>query len=202
MTIDRARRRWMRAGAATFAVGLTSSAYAIDSRSPTRAAGEARGTASTGANARHSNVGDANPKGAAGKAQPVIALRAFDRASMRTIEAGSKPYLLLLWGLDCTYCVQLMQRLAHWQDRARVVTLAVDPIAEHEDAIVDMLERGGLRGEAWAFGDDEPERLRRAVERDWMGEKPRLIVVRADGSQRSLLGMVSDEQIGKALRGA
>lgn len=127
-------------------------------------------------------------------AQASVTQRAFELDSLRAIDAGPKPYVLTLWGLNCAPCVEVLRELAHWQSRVRVVTVAVDSLDDSE-ALRDELQRAALGGEAWVFGNAAPEALRHAIDPKWMGEKPRSYLVARNGSRVARSGILKRAEI-------
>jgi hypothetical protein len=127
---------------------------------------------------------------AAGLPHPARAapLRAFEPGSLRTIDAGPRPYVLTLWGLDCAPCAQVLQQLSQWQRRVRIVTLAVDGI-EASEALLEELQRARLQSEAWVFGNAPAEALRHAIDSRWAGEKPRTYLVARNGKRTAVSGV-------------
>lgn len=106
-------------------------------------------------------------------------LRPFQPDSLKEVisQAGEKPLVVLIWSLDCSYCLSSFQALAqakatHGVD---VVTVATDPFddVEARRSITEKLQAGGLTGPAWAFGPWPVARLRFAIDPKWRGELPR-----------------------------
>ena len=61
------------------------------------------------------------------------------------------------------------------------------------------LQAQGFADNAWAFGDEAPERLRYALDPKWHGEKPRTYWFNAKGERTAYSGVVSPEHIAKFL---
>lgn len=132
---------------------------------------------------------------------PAAGLHAFEADSLAGIDAGPRPYLLTLWGLDCTHCIRQLAQLCAWHDRLRIVTIAVDPI-EDADTVAAVLADSGLRSEAWIFGRSPAEVLRHAIDPRWSGEKPRSYLVAPDGARLGVSGVVENPRIAAWLAGA
>lgn len=116
-------------------------------------------------------------------------LRSFELDSLAQIDAGTRPYALTFWGLNCAPCAQVLRELARWQTRLRVVTVALDSV-EESAALQHELARAQLKSEAWVFGASAPEALRYAVDPKWSGEKPRSCLVDREGKRRALSGVL------------
>ena len=58
-----------------------------------------------------------------------------------------------------------------------------------EDRIRNTLAKVGLAGaEQWALADDFEQKIRFAIDRDWMGELPRTQLIAPDGSVTTFAG--------------
>ena len=127
-------------------------------------------------------------------------IRSFEPDSMARIQADNKgkPFVLMVWSLDCSYCLASMKVLAkekkHYPNLA-VVTLATDMKSDAKSlaAIRKKLQASGLAGasaQAWAFGDAAPEQLRYALDPAWRGEVPRSYWFSPDGKGTARSGMI------------
>ncbi|MBB3015825.1 TlpA family protein disulfide reductase [Cupriavidus alkaliphilus] len=146
-------------------------------------------------------LGTAN---AAGQAADRIAV--FESASAARIAASQqgKPFVLVVWSLDCVYCKRnfdALGKLRALHPDLRVVTLATDR-AEASPQVQQVLDRVRLSRNAWVFGHEPQERLRYAVDPDWMGEMPRTYFYRADGQRQGVSGVISEGDWAKHLRWA
>lgn len=103
-------------------------------------------------------------------------IRPFEMGSFEQIRSAhaGKPFVVMLWATDCSYCKESMALLKGLKDHhpgLEVVTVATDP---PEDAnVARVLEKYDLDdAPAWAFAGDASW-LRRDVDRKWKGEIPR-----------------------------
>jgi hypothetical protein len=130
----------------------------------------------------------------------------FDSASAARVAASQqgRPFVLVVWSLDCVYCKRNFDAIgklrAQYPD-LRVVTLSMDR-PEALPQVQKLLQRVGLTRNAWMFGHESQERLRYAVDPDWMGEMPRTYFYRADGQRQGVSGVISDAEWNKQLRWA
>jgi hypothetical protein len=111
--------------------------------------------------------------------------------------AQGKPYWLVLWDLECPYCVKSMRNLAQAQKKdpgLLVVTISTDSIQE-ADALGKRLKETGIRGAAYAFGEESQDALRFVIDATWRGEKPRAYLYMADGQRRAFSGVLTAERI-------
>ena len=115
--------------------------------------------------------------GVAGMAQAAERVSVFESASAAQLSASQqgKPFVLVVWSLDCVYCKRNFEAIGKLQAKhrgLRVVTLAMDrPDALPQ--VQQLLKRVNLTRNAWMFGNEPQDRLRYAVDPDWMGEMPR-----------------------------
>jgi len=131
-------------------------------------------------------------------------MREFTTDSLQRLvaEQKGKPFVLVVWSLDCSFCQTSMDTLVSEQRRRkdlRIVTLSTDPIGDSEAmaASVKRLQVLGLTRDAWAFGDAPPEHLRYALDPKWHGEKPRSYWFNAKGEKTAYSGVITPALIGK-----
>jgi hypothetical protein len=126
------------------------------------------------------------------------ALRPFTPSSLEQIEAAhrGKPFLLLVWSMDCEFCQASLALLA--QARAAgmtvdVVTVSTDPAADRQLAgqSLQRLAELGLAADAWAFGPQASEQLAYAIDPRWHGEKPRSYWYDAAGRRSAHSGVLT-----------
>lgn len=104
---------------------------------------------------------------------------------------------LILWDLECAYCMRSLGNLAQAQRagmRTAIVTISTDPISEAA-RIQERLARLGVESEAYAFSSDAEEALRYAIDPTWMGEKPRAYRYSADGKREPITGVMALDQL-------
>ncbi|OWW21350.1 hypothetical protein [Noviherbaspirillum denitrificans] len=134
-----------------------------------------------------------------GTAQASDSISAFGPDSFREIVASrqGKPFVVLVWSLDCAYCGPSFEALAEAKRKhgLDVVTIATDPAGDAETAklIGKKLSAHGLAGKAWAFGPAPEEQLRYAIDPKWRGELPRSYWFGRDGKVVAHSGLVTRE---------
>ena len=141
-----------------------------------------------------------------GTANAADRVAVFESANAARIAASQqgKPFVLVVWSLDCVYCKRNFDALGKLRAQhpgLRVVTLATDS-AEASPQVQKTLERVRLTRNAWVFGHEPQERLRYAVDPDWMGEMPRTYFYRADGQRQGVSGVISEADWARHLRWA
>lgn len=134
--------------------------------------------------------------GTSGAAIGDAGIKAFTPATLQAIEQAHRgqPFVLVVWSLDCVYCKASLKYLAAESARRKfkVVTLATDAIEDAQTGaeLRRRLDQAGMRGQAWAFGDDAPEQLRYAIDPNWYGELPRSYWYDARGARHAYSGMI------------
>lgn len=133
------------------------------------------------------------------------AVKPFSRDTLRKIEqqhAGSE-YWVVLWDLECVYCMKSLTNLAVAQQKQpslKVVTIATDPVTAASD-IRQRLAELGVRSEAYAFAGAPEEALRFAIDPAWMGEKPRAYKYAASGSRTAVSGVLTSDDLRQGIGG-
>jgi hypothetical protein len=127
------------------------------------------------------------------------AIQAFDRNTLQRIEREHRgqPFWLVLWDLECTYCMKSLSTIASVQRQhpgLKVVTITTDAI-EHADAIKQRLMELGVESDAYAFAAGTPEALRHAIDPSWIGEKPRAYRYDASGKRTARTGVLSADEL-------
>jgi thiol-disulfide isomerase/thioredoxin len=128
----------------------------------------------------------------------------FEPDSMDRIvaEHKGKPFVVVVWSLDCEFCRASLKTLAqarHQRKDLAVVTISTDEADDPDLAPVmrERLGRLGMEHDAWAFGGMPPERLRYAIDRSWHGEKPRSYWFNSHGERVAYSGVITPAVIDK-----
>lgn len=112
-------------------------------------------------------------------AQAEPSLRSFGPDSFAEIKAehAGKPFVLMMWSLDCPFCAESLKTLmrAGRKHEFAVVTIATDSAEDPESRalIKGRLDAANASEHAWAFGAAPGERLRYVIDPKWRGELPR-----------------------------
>jgi len=120
-------------------------------------------------------------------------LKPFVRGSQQAIVAAhqGKPFILVLWSLDCTHCLDdmaLFGKLAKEYRDLDLVLVSTDSPQQKQE-IAAMLQRHHLDTvESWVFADSFVERLRYEVDAQWYGELPRTYFFDAQGQSVAMSG--------------
>lgn len=105
-------------------------------------------------------------------------IRPFQAASLKQIESArpGKAFILSFWSAACTHCpaeLRTLGELSRRYPKLEVVLVAADTPAETPELARLAADFGLARQPQWVFADDQPERLRHAIDRRWFGELPR-----------------------------
>jgi hypothetical protein len=121
-------------------------------------------------------------------------VKPFNRDTLAAIErqhAGT-PFWLVLWDLDCPYCMKSLSHLGAAQrtdPQLKIVTISTDPM-QSADEIAARLAQLGVRSDAYAFGDAPREALQYAIDPAWLGEKPRAYRYAGSGKREAISGVI------------
>ena len=121
-------------------------------------------------------------------------VKPFERDSLAAIERqyARTPFWLVLWDLECPYCMKSLASLAAAQrtdPQLKIVTISTDPL-QSADEIAARLAQLGVQSDAYAFGDAPREALQYAIDATWLGEKPRAYRYDADGKRAAISGVI------------
>lgn len=132
------------------------------------------------------------------------AIQSFEPDSMARIVASQdgKPFVLVVWSLDCEFCQASLDALAREKRKhknLKIVTLSTDSLEDEQAAALMKKKLGslGLNDHAWAFGAAPPEQLRYAIDSKWHGEMPRSYWFDAKGGRTAYSGVITPGMIAK-----
>ncbi|WP_258192305.1 redoxin domain-containing protein [Nitrosospira multiformis] len=116
--------------------------------------------------------------GAVGIVGAAEIIRPFTSGSLEQVLASrpNKPFILVLWSLDCQYCpteLKMLSELEKSHPGLDVVLIATDTIDDMPQLADRAASYGTARFEQWVFAEDMPERLRQEIDGRWYGEVPR-----------------------------
>ena len=128
---------------------------------------------------------------------------ALDRGTARALTAqrdATRPTVVALWASDCSYCKQNLRTLAGLakaNPQLRIVTVAAELPG---GATRSELDKTGVRGERFAYGDDVPEALAYAIDPNWRGELPRTYLFDGQGGAQARSGVIDAAAFRAALK--
>jgi thiol-disulfide isomerase/thioredoxin len=129
------------------------------------------------------------------------AVRPFDSGSWQEITGAHKgqPVIVHFWGFSCGNC---MVELKDWGQFASehpgttIVLVNWDHHAAEPDRIAASLAKAGLGGvQSLALSNGFEEKLRFAVDPNWMGELPYTRLIASDGSATAFSGSADFEKL-------
>lgn len=140
----------------------------------------------------------------ASPARAGVSIQPFNADGMTRIAVNQKgkPFVLVVWSLECEYCQASLSALAREKRKRKdfnVVTLATDAAGDPQAVVLmkKKLVASGMTGNAWAFGDAPPEQLRYAIDPKWHGEMPRSYWFNARGERIAYSGTITPEVIAR-----
>ena len=116
--------------------------------------------------------------GAVGIVPAAESIRPFTSGSLEQVLASrtNKPFILVLWSLDCQYCpteLKMLSELEKSHPGLDVVLIATDTVDDMPQLADRAANYGTAKFEQWVFAEDMPERLRQEIDGRWYGEVPR-----------------------------
>lgn len=123
-------------------------------------------------------------------------IRPFTLGSLaQVLEAREgKPFVLVLWSLDCQYCpteLKMLSELQRNHPKLDVVLIATDTVNDMPQLNSRTESYGMGKAEQWVFAEDIPERLRFEIDRRWYGEVPRTYFYDQKHQREAKTGLVS-----------
>ena len=124
----------------------------------------------------------------------------FVSGSLTQIEKAhlGRPFLLMVWSLDCSSCLRELDLLAAQAKRhpeMALIMVSTDELSR-QSGVEQMLAKHGLdRLESWIFAEDDAQRLRYEIDRTWHGEMPRSYFYNRQHQRTSLSGILTAQHI-------
>ncbi|MBL4661305.1 MAG: hypothetical protein JKY19_13185 [Alcanivoracaceae bacterium] len=109
------------------------------------------------------------------KSEQLQLLKPFFDDSLRIITShNDKPFILLLWSLDCPPCYEELETIGK-SDQSQVdyVIISTDDISRVKEAQKVLTDFNVLSNDLWIFSTESKERLRYSIDPQWRGELPR-----------------------------
>ncbi|HVW63564.1 MAG TPA: hypothetical protein VHB01_01025 [Nitrosospira sp.] len=111
-------------------------------------------------------------------ASAMESVRPFTAGSFSQVLAArqGKPFILVLWSLDCQYCpteLKILSELRRSHPQLDVVLVSTDTVGDGPQLVARTESYGMKKIEQWVFAEDVPERLRLEIDGRWYGEVPR-----------------------------
>jgi hypothetical protein len=125
-------------------------------------------------------------------------LKPFIAGSYEQLLEGhaNKPLMLVIWSITCSSCLKdmaLLNQIHKANPKINMVMLATDD-ASATDQILEILTKHELTGlENWIFADDNPQKLRYAIDPKWFGELPRTYFLDKNHSREGVSGVLTKQ---------
>lgn len=123
-------------------------------------------------------------------------IRPFTPGSLSQVLAQreGKPFILVLWSLECQYCpteLKTLSELKRSHPKLDVVLIATDEVSDTPQLLSRTQSYGIANAEQWVFAEDMPERLRLEIDGRWYGEVPRTYFYDRKHQREVKTGLVS-----------
>ncbi|MFK5914211.1 MAG: redoxin domain-containing protein [Woeseiaceae bacterium] len=127
-------------------------------------------------------------------------IRSFVSGSFSQIleQRQEKPFVLVLWSLDCPSCYKELEMLGHLnsENTGRNIVLVSTDIEASQSELQAVLEKYKLENiESWVFSGDSDALLRFEIDRSWYGELPRSYFVKTQNNVNAVSGILSENKL-------
>lgn len=124
----------------------------------------------------------------------------FVAGSLEQIEKSyhGRPFLLIVWSLDCPSCLRELTVLAEQVKRhpeMPLVMVSTDDPSRTPDIAATLAKHGLGRLDSWVFAEGNSQRLRYEIDKTWYGEMPRSYFYDAGHRRVPLSGAVTEQHI-------
>jgi len=122
----------------------------------------------------------------------------FYHNSLRKIESSylGQPFLLSVWSRECAPCIKELATLARLKAEypaLNLVLISTDPIENTSETNSLLTELGHPNTvNSWAYADEQAEKLRYSIDKNWYGEMPRSYFYDSKGKRKATSGLLSE----------
>lgn len=108
-----------------------------------------------------------------------------------------KPFILVLWSLDCPPCYREFAFLAEQRKRQafNLVLIAIDGADAGNDVAAVLAKYHLQSADAWLFADNAAPALRYEIDPLWYGETPRSYLFTRTQQRQAVSGVLSKAQL-------
>jgi thiol-disulfide isomerase/thioredoxin len=114
-----------------------------------------------------------------------------------------KPFLMVLWSLDCPPCFQelaMLGKLIKNFPELNLVLISTDSPGDRKELLSVINSKGVASADVWVFSQASSSRLRFEVDRIWYGELPRSYFFDGQHNRRAVSGLLDQEEVEGWLR--
>lgn len=113
-------------------------------------------------------------------------------------ERQNKPFVLILWSLDCPSCYKELEMLGEFSKKHTeldIVLISTDIEATYDEvqAVLSMYKLEQI--ESWLFRGESDESLRFEIDPAWYGELPRSYMIKTATKRQVVSGMIAEEKL-------
>lgn len=122
-----------------------------------------------------------------------INLQLLDKSSYQQILQANKgkPFLLVLWSIDCPPCyeeLELLGRYKRTNPSLKMVFISTDAVSDSDTVQQVLLENNLQDQDQWIFSDAPAHQLRYSIDPHWYGELPRSYLFSKTHGRKALSG--------------
>ena len=132
-------------------------------------------------------------------AQEFVPLDRAQAAALGSSATHAAPTAVALWSYECVHCKAQLERLVRLQrahPQLRIITVAVEPVF---GGLAVPLERIGVTGRRFAYGEAAPEALAHALDPAWRGELPRTLLFDGRRGRTARSGPIGEDEMSRLL---
>ena len=114
------------------------------------------------------------------------------------LEKRSKPFVLILWSLDCPSCYKELEMLSQFNKRHiqhDIVLVSTDIEASNNEIQAVLKEYKLEHIESWVFSGTSDESLRFEVDPSWHGELPRSYLFKTRDKKQVISGLLVEKNL-------
>lgn len=118
---------------------------------------------------------------------------------IQTAQSGS-PFIISLWSIDCPPCYKEMEtwrQLNQQHPDLKIILVATDDLEFQPDVLATTKQLRVDHFESWQFAEQNTDRLRFEIDKNWYGELPRTYLINAEGEATGVSGVIAYKTLEK-----
>jgi thiol-disulfide isomerase/thioredoxin len=129
----------------------------------------------------------------------------FQPGSYETIikHYQGKPFLMVLWSLDCPPCFQelaMLGKLIETYPEFNLVLVSTDSPSDRKELLGVINSKGVSSADVWVFSQANSSRLRFEIDHAWYGELPRSYFFDDQQQRQALSGILKRKAVEEWLK--
>ncbi len=113
-------------------------------------------------------------------------------------EKSHKPFILILWSIDCPPCYEELKFLGQYLKQHKKITMvfvSTDPLSELNNVQAFIQEVHLDNQEHWIYASESRRKLDYSIDPHWYGELPRSYFFIPGHNRKSYSGKITDQQL-------